>query len=263
MAEASGPQPKEGADLPPVVTGIGVAASRWPERLMRLASLQRGEASSARARARDEFLVLLDMVLRQRMRAFARRFRGLTSEDLDDLGSLKLSDLLVRFDSGEWSPARSTAGEVMNFVSAVARNAILDLVRSRSRHPIAPEEEILEMSEPHELVGGMVRCDSPEALVERERFVQALLGCVGALSRRDRATWLLRALLDLPSRAIASHPEVQILPAHVDVVLMRCRARLSACMRSKGFESSPLPQGTFTALWSEFIRPEAEKDSRE
>lgn len=230
---------------------------RWPERLIELARACGPKGTpSARSRARGEFWVLLDVALRQLMRARARSFRRLSADDVHDLASRKLSDLMGQFDSGRWNPGRSSPGEVVNYLSTVARNAIVDAMRSDTRHP-SVTEDVIDLVEPEAGTRGIAAPDPPDAAVERERFVTALVHCAGGLGRRDRTTWLLRALLGLSSREIATHPEVRMRPAHVDVVLMRCRRRLSACMIGSGFDPEPLPPGTFTALWVAFMRPDA------
>lgn len=230
----------------PTATTSDAEGVQWPTRLIRLAGeARRGEPSG---RARAELWLLVGLILRQRTRALARPKPAWEPEDLEDVVSDKLLDLLRRFDSRAWEPEISHPGEVVNFLNAVARNALVDLVRRRSRRVAVGEEHI----DREPIVHGLVATSEPEpaeAATERRRFVDGLLRCCGRLTERDRCIWRLRALLELSSREIAEHPDVRLRADHVDVVLQRCRERLKQCMALAGFELSTLPPGTLLALW--------------
>lgn len=237
--------PRRRSGDPPATTS-DPEGIQWPARLIRLAREARDGEPSARARA--ELWLLVGLVLRQRTRALARPKPAWAAEDLEDVVSDKLLDLLRRFDSRAWEPENSHPGEVVNFLNAVARNALADLARRRSRRPTVSEEQADREPVAHELA--MTREPEPaEAAAERRRFVDGLLLCCGRLPERDRCVWRLRALLELSSREIAEHPDVRLRPDHVDVILQRCRERLRQCMSLAGFELSALPPGTLLALW--------------
>ena len=230
----------------PTATTPDPEGVQWPARLIRLAREVRDGEPSGRARA--ELWRMVGMVLRQRTRALARPRPTWAPEDLEDVVSDKLLDLLRRFDSRGWEPETSHPGEVVNFLNAVARNALVDLVRRRSRRSAVGEEHI----DRERIVHGLATASEPEpaeAAVERRRFVDGLLHCGGRLPERDRRIWRLRALLELSSREIAEHPDVRLRADHVDVILQRCRERLKQCMALAGFELSTLPPGTLLALW--------------
>ena len=94
--------------------------------------------------------------------------------------------------------------------------------------------------------------EAAEARTERREFITRLLGCARRLRPEHRTIWLLRVLHELPSRAIAAHPEVRLKPGHVDVILGRCRELIRDCLRTHGIESGALPPGTFAELWNQF-----------
>ena len=60
---------------------------------------------------------------------------------------------------------------------------------------------------------------------------------------------------DLPSKEIAVHPEVQLKPGHVDVILSRCRDQIRNCMGASGLEERELPPGTYAELWERLRGP--------
>jgi DNA-directed RNA polymerase specialized sigma24 family protein len=83
-------------------------------------------------------------------------------------------------------------------------------------------------------------------------FVRAFEACAKKLTSRDRTVWFFRVFYEMPSRQIAAHPEVDVSIQNVDVILLRCRRKIRACMHAKGHDSSDLPPGTFEALWKVF-----------
>lgn len=222
--------------------------AQWPERLIALSRAALEPGSPACARSREEFWLLVGVVLRQRAAAAAYRAGGLTASEIEDAVSDKLLELVARFDTRRWDPARSHPGEVVNFLTTVARNAVVDLLRARDRRVHVQEDEI-----EHARIAPEIERDRavepPEARVERQRFIRSLVACAGRLPPRDRTIWVLRAVLELPSREIASHPDVRLRHDHVDVILQRCRERLRVCMGQAGLGDEPPPRGTFAALW--------------
>lgn len=226
----------------------------WPERLICLA---REMSGPARARARGEFWLLLNLALAQRLRIQARRLGPFESERVRDLAAEKALDLVTRFDSGHWDPLKWSAGELVNFVSTVARNALVDDLRRGERMVSEPVDAL----EPRVASG---ESESAASLVDRREFVSSLLDCAGRLSPRDRTVWLLRVLYDMPSRGIAGHPGVRLKAGHVDVILDRCRRQIRECMIGRGHDLRDLPPGTCSELWGRFrsgpLLPEESND---
>ena len=81
-------------------------------------------------------------------------------------------------------------------------------------------------------------------------MAQALVECVERLQHKARRVWFMRAFYDMTSREIAGHPEVKLDAAYVDVVTMRARDAIRACLDSKGHEATDPPPGAFVQLWS-------------
>jgi DNA-directed RNA polymerase specialized sigma24 family protein len=66
---------------------------------------------------------------------------------------------------------------------------------------------------------------------------------------RSRRIWLFRVFYEMPTRDIASHPDISLKPGHVDVLLQRCRETIRDCMRAKGHDLHEIPPGTFIEMW--------------
>ena len=98
----------------------------------------------------------------------------------------------------------------------------------------------------------MSTSDPTDARVKRGEYAAALCGCAERLKPRSRSIWLLRVLFELPSKQIATHPEVTLNPGHVDVILQRCRQIIRDCMQKLGYEPRDMPPGTFAELWKAF-----------
>src|ERR1043165_261995 len=101
-----------------------------PERLQGLA---RAFAGPDRARARADFWIILNLALAQRLRIQAGRFQRVDSDTIRDLASEKALDRVRKIDSGQWNPLDSAPGELVNFLTVVARNALVDEVRGEKR----------------------------------------------------------------------------------------------------------------------------------
>lgn len=201
-----------------------------------------------RSPVRSELWILLRDALMGFLRARAGRFRDAEREDLEDLASAKALELLLRAESGEWNPAGREEGEVAGYVATVARNGLLRWAEHRRRQPrvVAPECGADERAP-----AGGVGVMPPEAPAEAREFIAALQECVGRLGPRARLVWFFRAFHELSSRDIASHPDVALTPAHVDVVVNRARDSLKVCLESRGHRPSDFPVGAFATLWDE------------
>ena len=195
-------------------------------------------------RARGEIWVLLSVALAQRLRLHSGRYYTLDQDRIRDLASEKALDLMRKLDHGLWKPLESAPGEVVNFVSTIARNALIDELRRDTRGGVGPVPELDEVPEPDEL-----RVEAPQHRAERREFVDRLMECAARLRPGDRSVWLLRVLADLPSKEIAVHPDVKLNPGHVDVILLRCRKQIRSCMGAGGLEQRELPPGTYAELW--------------
>ena len=227
-------------------------ARTWPVHLQDLA---RQLGGPDRARARGEFWVLLSVALALRLRLLSGRYYGIDRDRIRDLASEKALDLMRKLDYGSWKPLESAPGEVVNFVSTIARNALIDELRRETRGGGGPSPDLDEVSAPEE-----VRVEAPQHRAERREFVDRLMECAGRLRPSDRSVWLLRVLADLPSKEIAMHPDVNLKPGHVDVILSRCRDQIRDCMGASGLEERVLPPGTYAELWERLRGPAARSE---
>lgn len=221
-------------------------AARWPHRLVELcASLRAGPGTRDSARA-EAWLLVREALLRY-IRCYASRFRAAGPEDIEDLASAKALELLTRAESGEWNPDGRHPGELAGYLAAVARNGLARLAEHRRREPAfgSPSED----GDAMEFETEDRRSPAPHTATEAHEFVETLRRCVEALQPRARRVWFFRAFFEMTSRDIASHPQVGISPAHVDVVVQRARDALRHCLGSKGLAPRDYPAGTFSLLW--------------
>lgn len=216
----------------------------WPERLLELA---RCFDNPDDAEARGSFWLLLNLALNQRLRLHSRRLGPIEPERIRDLASQKAFDLVGKIDCGRWSPLDSSAGELVNFISAVARNALVDELRRSGRQQAERFEDDLDRHRPSQW-----QPDAPGVSAERKEFIESLMACAERLEARHRLIWSFRVLYEMPAASIARHPDVLLKPGHVDMILGRCRDRIRKCMRSKGLDTRELPPGTFTELWKSY-----------
>ena len=151
----------------------------------------------------------------------------------------------------------------MRFLSQVAKNGLLDLIRREGRLV-----ELAEGDRPQGPSAGSTTGRSgstvapPDLLVEQKEFARALRRCAERLDPRTRCVWFLRVLYDLSSKEIAVHPRVRLKVNHVDVLLHNGRKAIRRCMARQGYQPQEMPPGTFTELWKVF-RPEAGHESGE
>jgi len=216
---------------------------KWPERVRELAGELRGASGrEARQDLLGRLWLLLAAGLDLQVRRHAARLGPLGPEDREDVVSDKASDLLRRLDEGVWRPESEPAAKTVAFVSTLARNGVVDRLRRSGPRVQADLDPECEMS----------RDAGPDARVESRAFAAALVACAGALPPRARVVWFLRVMHELPSKVIASHPEVEMTLSNVDVTLLRSRRSLKRCMESKGFEVTRVPRGAFEELWIAF-----------
>lgn len=213
----------------------------WSSRLSKL--LQDGGPTGAAGccpAIRAETWLLLRAALIRSLERQARRSARVRREDLEDLASDKSLELVLAAESGKWRVEDRTPGEIAGYLTSVARNALVDHVRRCGR--------LTRDAEPEPPAGP----ERPDVVTERREFSVALQECVEKLATRSRLVWLFRAFCGMSAREIAAHPEVNLKPGHVDVMLHRTRHLVGDCMRRKGFKSTDIPPGTFVELWKFF-----------
>jgi len=219
----------------------------WASALRDAVPALRRARGAARERARAWAWRLLHAALFSALRIQAGRIAPVSQEDLEDLASAKALELLARAEAGSWDPEPHPPHEVAGFVRRVARNGLVDLARRRSRECPPPEdEELWDMT----IASRMPAADGPEDWASAREFATALEGCVRDLAPRARQVWFLRACLERPSREIATLAGVSA--ANVDVIVMRARSALAACMAGKGHASHEVRPGAFALLWSQW-----------
>jgi RNA polymerase sigma factor (sigma-70 family) len=227
---------------------------QWPARLREIAQKLR----DCRERTPEKELLeaawrILYRALSIYLRSHAGRLGGVSREDLEDLASEKALDLLLRIVSGSTEFVNRSSSEIASYFSRVAKNELLDLLKSGGRrvepkNEDRPEWDIGES----EWAAAANPFEAPDLPLERREFASALRQCAEQLDPRRRLMWFFRVFYQMPSRLIASHPEVSLKPSHVDVILQRIRRTIRDCMRRKGFESQDIPTGVFVELWRAF-----------
>jgi len=226
---------------------------RWPARVIALACACRsmGDQESGQT-ARGELWTLVHLGLARYVRQHAVRWGKVEPEDVRDIAAEKALDLMQKLEAGEWDPAASEPGQLCAFLSVLARNGLVDHLRSAATSRNQPcaglPASAPDDPRPHE---------APSRALCRILFPRALVECLASLSPRAQRIWFLRAFHDLPSKTIARHPDVRVSPAAVDMTLARARVALRRCMHGKGFDLSDLPAGTFAAVWEALERPSA------
>jgi DNA-directed RNA polymerase specialized sigma24 family protein len=238
--------------------------AQWPVRLAEAFDLFRAARASEECReAWERLWALLYFGLLRCARAMASR-RGLQEiPDLEDIASKKSLDLLRRAESGALDLSGKEAAEVVAFLSAVARNGLLDVVRKEARNPVlslGPNGRSPLAADPGGRPSGGLAprwqrsavAPNPRAGVESRDFARALRACVEAMPARSMRIWFFRVFLEMSSREIAMHPEVNLKPAHIDVIIHRARTAVTSCLEGKGYTPDALPAGSFTELWEHF-----------
>jgi RNA polymerase sigma factor (sigma-70 family) len=195
--------------------------------------------------------LLLDGALSRYLRLHAANLGRCSVEEQEDIAAQKALMLMKRITSGEWRPGDRSPAEIAAFLSRIARNALIDGLRSQDRWAggdalecaAAQSAAAVSPAAPGRPV------EPPDLALERGEFVEALRECARRLKPRARTAWFFRVFYEMPSKTIACHPEVDLKPAHVDVLLQRCRAVIRDCMREKGHRPQDMPAGTFAELW--------------
>ncbi len=224
---------------------------KWPARLKECSSelcCSRGELS--RDNARGQAWQILNAAILLYLRFHSAQLGKASREDLEDLAAEKSLDLLRRIESGRVDFSNPSPAQITSFISKVARNGLLDLLRESGRWVEPREEDQSEWD-----IGGTTGEDPQSALeppslrLERREFAAALRMCAERLDRRSRLAWFFRVFYGMSSKDIAVHPEIGLRVSHVDVLLLRARRMIRACMHRRGYEPHDMPLGTFVELW--------------
>ena len=242
------------AAIEPATMPLAAGAALWPARLRELAGLVRDAGEGGDGTALELFWRLLNLALHGYVRRHARRFGPLSADDAFDLAADKGLDLVGRLRSGSWNPGSATNEQMCAFLSSVARHGVIDFVRRRRRESAGPAREPM----PDELIpfgravvadAAPTRTTEAESTLDGRRYARALIECVQRLTARARLAWYLRVFGDCSAARIARHPDIRTSPAGVSLILNRARRQLRKCLASRGLQASPIPPGTFAALW--------------
>lgn len=226
--------------------------ARWPEHLLDQlrrwltrdregASQTAGETgSSERAAAWVALQDGLALFLRKHGRAY-----GATPEDIEDLASAKALELFSRCESGTWRVDGRSGGEFAAYLSTVARNAVVDLLRRRGR--IVPEVSL--NGGPDAAAPVAPAAAAADARVMAHEFISSLRACLEEVQPRARRVWFFRVFYGASSREIAQHSDIGLRVGNIDVIMQRTRDTIRRCMQQKGFQPDDMPAGTFVELW--------------
>jgi DNA-directed RNA polymerase specialized sigma24 family protein len=210
-----------------------------------------------RDRALAELWPLLNLALTRYVRYHGQAYGRVDEEEVRDIGSEKAVAFFRALERQELHLDPLQPGRICSYLSALAHNGLVDWFRKQGRlRAVTREPGPLWMSQG-------ARADSADVNVQHEQFVSAIRTCVDHLAPRARVVWFFRAFLDMPSRKIASHPDVRMTPAAVDMLLSRTRRALRDCMKRKGFDAEDAPPGVFVVLWDMLRRGSAEETRSE
>jgi RNA polymerase sigma factor (sigma-70 family) len=238
-------------------------APAWPARLAVVCEALHGASNPThRNRWRTEAWLLLNTSLRQYVRAHASRLGRIRPEDVEDIAASKSLDLMCKAESGRWSPAGRSTEEIVAYLSASARNGLVDLLRDRERFRQPDEAHSAQWLAGRAVNAEHVNWETPELEGERRDFALAVRDCAARLQARARKVWFFRAFYDMSSKEIAAHPEIALKPGHVDVLLQRTRQALKECLAARGYESQEMPPGCFAEIWESMTCEGGEIDAQ-
>jgi len=227
----------------------------WSERTLALCrDWKTASSDEARNRILSELWVLINAMLARYVRFHCRTLGMVDAEEVRDIASEKAMAFVHNLRSGHRDAAVLHAAQMSAYVSVLARNGLVDVLRKNGRRNGGAQGAAAPAVAPPS--------DDAELNVRHEQFVCAIRDCVSALAPRARTAWFLRAYLDMPSREIASHPDVRMTVTAVDMMLSRTRRALRQCMNNKGLNADDAPPGAFVALW-ELLNNPGKKDVRE
>ncbi len=226
--------------------------ARWPKRLRNLASgLLAGDQET-----RKNLWVVLQVAFTQYARRHAHKLGRLSREEIEDVTSEKSLHLFRNLESGKWNPVDRSDGEIMAYLSRIARNGVIDVLRQAGKiqETIPDEGESLGQEVAAEIA-------TTGDLAQSRQFAEAIRVCSSNLKGRARAAWFMRVFLDMKSKRIGAHPRIARSPGAVDALLKRTRESMKECMEKKGFSTREIPPGTFAELWHTLNQELKEMDS--
>lgn len=240
----------------PVGTRSPLTGPIWAAHLKELALLvQCPPNRAALSQAQGDSWLILNAALLRYLRIHCAARGSICQEDQEDIAAQKALNLLERIRTEKWDLRLRAPSEIAGYLSTIARNALIDQRKAECLRVDISDDESEEWEReripnrgPQE---GQCPVD-PENHLAGRLFAKALRRCAEKLDERARRIWFFRVFLDMSSQQIAGHPEIEIKPNTVDVILMRCRKAIRNCMHTRGFESSDMPAGTFAELWRAF-----------
>lgn len=235
---------------------------RWAARFKQHChNVHRSPQDDTARSSRQEIWQILYFMLSRYIQYHTARLGSVAPEDIEDIASQKSLELGHSIDTRSGSLNSLEVSEIPGFLSTVARNGLVDLLKTRGRYASPRNDEDLEMHENTHRLQKPV--EQPDVRVERTEFAAALRQCAEALDPRMRLIWFFKVFYDMRSSEIAAHPKVNLKPSHVDVVANRGRNAVRNCMKRKGFRPEDMPRGTFVELWTMFHPVAAEsKEAR-
>ncbi len=134
----------------------------------------------------------------------------------------------------------SGRGHERAWLLGILRRKIIDLVRQRCRTTPLDESTVDEVSQQLFDERGSWRTEvrqvvaQPSDALERKEFWEAFRRCLAALPPRQADIFALREMEGQSTEQICK--ELEISPSNLWVLLYRARLRLSACMKSRGYQ---------------------------
>jgi RNA polymerase sigma factor (sigma-70 family) len=211
--------------------------------------LERTRGSPPAAALRREIWQILYFSLLRYTRYHAARFGQTAKIDPEDIASQKSLELISNIDMCRGRFLELNAGEMPGFLSTIARNGLVDVMKSKQRWKTAEPREI---DAAERAVPERAPAIDPGVKHESEAFAGELRDCVENLAPQSRRIWFFRVFYEMPSKVISAHPGIRLKVGHVDVVLQRARRAVRACMEKKGYNPEDMPPGTFVAMWKLF-----------
>src|ERR1051325_1805065 len=166
----------------------------WPATLPELwRSLSSSPGSRARAHVRSEAWLLLNTALCHYLRRHCAKMGPVPPAVLEDIASAKALDLFVKSELNQWSLAGRTAPELCGYLSAVARNGLVEYLREARRHvPLADSAGGSSDGSAEEARVTRASAEQgPDRVLERREFALALRDCLEQLESRPRRMWLV------------------------------------------------------------------------
>ncbi len=254
------PPPFSGADSEEGIRSAGQAEidslrhrqAAWPQRIIELAG-RWSTGNGDRELILVELWPLLKLAVAQYIRIHVRTMGPIDEDEVHDLAAEKALCLVVKLESGDWTPSADAPARVRAMLSTVARHGLIDHLRSHG-----PQRMVANF-DPSGVANTTAR--SAEAVADARRYASAIRECVNRLGPRAGTVWVLRVLLELPSKQVATHAAVDRKPEAVDMIFSRARAKVMGCLQRKGYSADNVPPGAFVHLWDAFCRSSKEDDA--